>query len=151
MKRHSIIVDIDGTLANCDHRLHHIKGETKDWDAFHREVYKDKPIWPAIHLVYALHRAGWFIILMTGRKERCRSATANWLSRNRVPYDMLLMREENDHRQDVEVKRELLHMLKKISLSDVYSPSMVIEDRKRVIDMWREEGLVALHCADGEY
>jgi hypothetical protein len=29
-----ILVDIDGTLADCTHRLHHIQKQPKDWDAF---------------------------------------------------------------------------------------------------------------------
>ena len=34
MKKH-LIVDIDGTIADLSHRLHHINGSSrKDWDAF---------------------------------------------------------------------------------------------------------------------
>lgn len=29
-----VVFDLDGTLADGDHRLHHITGETKDWRAF---------------------------------------------------------------------------------------------------------------------
>lgn len=30
-----IIVDLDGTLANIDHRLHYIKQNKPDWNAFY--------------------------------------------------------------------------------------------------------------------
>ena len=29
-----IIVDIDGTLANVEHRVHHLLKSPKDWDSF---------------------------------------------------------------------------------------------------------------------
>ena len=38
-----IIVDIDGTIADCSHRLHYIKGEKKDWNSFFKAAGKDKP------------------------------------------------------------------------------------------------------------
>lgn len=39
-KRNAIIFDIDGTLANLDHRLRHILKEPKDWDAFYSDMTK---------------------------------------------------------------------------------------------------------------
>ena len=30
----AFIFDIDGTLADASHRLHHIQNGNKDWDAF---------------------------------------------------------------------------------------------------------------------
>lgn len=29
-----IVFDLDGTLADCEHRIHHITKEPKDWRAF---------------------------------------------------------------------------------------------------------------------
>ena len=40
----TIICDIDGTLADLHHRLHHIKNGNKNWDAFFAEVKDDLPI-----------------------------------------------------------------------------------------------------------
>ena len=35
-----IIVDIDGTIADVRHRLHHVKDGKKDWNAFHAELHR---------------------------------------------------------------------------------------------------------------
>ena len=50
----AIIFDIDGTLANLDHRLRHILNEPKDWDSFYRDIDKDQPIAPITLLCYSL-------------------------------------------------------------------------------------------------
>ena len=48
------IFDIDGTLADCSHRLHYISGEHKDWDAFYKECVNDKPIMGVIEVLWSL-------------------------------------------------------------------------------------------------
>ena len=42
MKQKAIIVDIDGTIGDLSHRLHHIKNPEgkKDFDKFHAEAHK---------------------------------------------------------------------------------------------------------------
>ncbi len=164
--RKSVIVDIDGTLANIDHRLHHIgKGPARDvstpeesadidWDAFHADCHADIPIEPTCQLVRALGwEDDWAIILMTGRGGENRDATVTWLKEHDIPYDLLLMREPGNHELDVKCKRRWLHMIRdgRINLPDCLEPRLVIEDRARVIDMWREEGLVALQCDGGDF
>jgi histidinol phosphatase-like enzyme len=31
-----IVVDLDGTIADCSHRTHYVKGAVKNWDAFNK-------------------------------------------------------------------------------------------------------------------
>ena len=38
------VFDIDGTLSDPAHRLHHIRGESVDWDAFFAACDQDAPI-----------------------------------------------------------------------------------------------------------
>ena len=44
MSKPAIIVDLDGTVADLSHRLHHINGKHRNWDAFFAGVDKDTPI-----------------------------------------------------------------------------------------------------------
>lgn len=44
MKPKAYIFDIDGTIADCSHRLHFITGEHKNWDAFYDACLDDAPI-----------------------------------------------------------------------------------------------------------
>jgi len=159
--RPSIIVDIDGTIADCGHRLHHINGfkndveatHKADWDAFHAETGNDSPIEPTCQMVRELYSAGWKIIMITGRSDSCRGDTVAWLEENRIGFDLLLMRKRGDHSQDQEIKRAWLHDLRvgRIHLPHMEPPRIVIEDRSRVVKMWREEGLIALQCDTGDF
>jgi hypothetical protein len=43
------------------------------------------------------------------------------------------------------VKRELLEGLDRSKIL------FVVDDRRRIVEMWRSEGLVCLQCAPGEF
>lgn len=145
-----IIVDIDGTLADCRHRLHHIQKQPKDWDAFFAACDGDAPIMPIVNMVEALAYApGNKIIFCSGRPERTRTDTASWLRRN---FDFVLtmplyMRADGDRRDDQIVKRELLARIR----ADGFDPMLAIDDRRRVVDMWRSEGLICAQVAEGDF
>ena len=154
----SIFVDIDGTLADLSHRVHHLSetpdgSQHKDWDAFYRDIHKDRPINPMIDLVRSLHRQEWFIILITGRDAGRRDVTEDWLKRFVVPWDALLMRPLGNHAPDVQIKRAWLNKMRdgELVYKGVALPELVLEDRRKVVDMWREEGLIALHCDEGDF
>jgi len=40
----TVIFDVDGTLANCEHRMHWIRHRPKNWAAFNRAMPYDTPI-----------------------------------------------------------------------------------------------------------
>lgn len=160
MERQSIIVDIDGTLANCEHRVHHIQGMSDakatfkaDWDAFYENCGRDEPIQPIIDMVRGLVDADWAIILMTGRSDKYRKQTEAWLETHDIFYDIMLMRKHGDHTDDWKIKREWLGMLHsgRLSLRGVEPPWIAIEDRTRVVEMWRSEGLICFQCATGDF
>lgn len=143
--REIVVFDIDGTLADVSERLHHVRKQPKDWDAFFEGMAQDKAIRSMVRLSNILHAAGITIILCTGRLERHRSETVAWLKQEGVRYHELLMRRDGDRRSDVVAKREMLaHVDKRRIL-------FVVEDRSRVVEMWRAEGLVCLQCAPGEF
>jgi uncharacterized HAD superfamily protein len=138
-----IIVDIDGTLADCSHRLHFIKGKRKQWKKFFEFASKDKPRVEVISRVreLAMHHK---IHLVTGRPEEYRQQTLNWLSFYRIPFDSLYMRENGDYRPDDVVKQEILdHCFDKKNIE------LVIDDRPKVVRMWQSNGLEVLDVGDG--
>ena len=76
----AIIVDIDGTLADLSHRLHHIKGGRRDYEAFYAAMGADPLIKPIRDLVGILYEGAYatgepVIILCSGRPERYRKVT----------------------------------------------------------------------------
>lgn len=143
-----VIVDIDGTLADCKHRLPHIQKRPKDWDAFFAAVAEDVGIWPVIDMVEALHRNRHRVVFCTGRPASTRDATVRWLGRHfSFPLLWLYTRRDGDHRDDDIVKREMLELIR----SDGFNPVLAIEDRARVVKMWRDEGLICAQVASGDF
>lgn len=105
-----IVSDIDGVIANCEHRLW--LAEAKLYDGFYEKVGDDTPISDGINLLRRLtsgNDAGDdMLVFLTGRREDCRETTKMWLSKNfYYPYDALYMRPEGDHRKAKELKKEL--------------------------------------------
>jgi hypothetical protein len=139
-----VIFDIDGTLADISERIHHIQRKPKNWNAFIAGMAQDKAIHSMVRLCNILCASGLHIILCSGRNERNRPETEEWLSKQGVNYHELLLRRDEDYRPDAIVKRELIQGLDKGKIL------FVVEDRSRVVEMWRSEGLVCLQCAPGE-
>lgn len=141
------IFDIDGTLADCSHRLHFIQQEKPDWDAFYKECENDEPINPVLNLLMDLQDAGAYIIFVTGRPFEYLDETKRWLeiyTGERVKE--LWMRENGDHRPDYVIKKEIYEKY----LTD-YCIDGVFEDRKQCVDMWRSLGLTCYQVANGDY
>jgi phosphoglycolate phosphatase-like HAD superfamily hydrolase len=140
-----VIFDIDGTLADVSERIHHVKNKPKNWNAFFQGMAQDKAIHSMVRLCNILYGSGIQIILCSGRSEEHRGQTVEWLAGQGVNYHDLLLRKDKDHRPDTTVKREMLATIDKSKIL------FVVEDRSRVVEMWRSEGLVCLQCAPGEF
>jgi phosphoglycolate phosphatase-like HAD superfamily hydrolase len=140
-----VIFDIDGTLADVSERIHHVRKKPKNWNAFFEGMAQDKAIHSMVRLCNILYASGIQIILCSGRNEKHRTETVAWLAQQGVNYHELLLRKEHDRRSDTVVKREILATLDKSRIL------FVVEDRSRVVEMWRSEGLVCLQCAPGEF
>lgn len=146
------VFDIDGTIADCRHRIHHIKGiDEPDWEAFDADGPNDTPIPEVIQILTALHACGHRILLATGRNERGREYTEEWLAKHTVPYDWLLMRPEHDHRPDTVVKKEVLDEWLREQERHPNDVLAIFEDRARVVDMWRTAGYRVLQVEPGNY
>ena len=62
-----------------------------------------------------------------------------------------MMRDIGDHRPDHIVKKELLYKWLEYMKVDKKDVTAIFEDRKAVVDMWREEGFVCLQVAPGDF
>lgn len=146
MKR-CYLFDIDGTLADLTHRLHHIKKQPKDWNAFFDGCHLDKPIVPICDLARRLSSL-MPIVLVSGRSDRVRAATEDWLSTQALLiHSGLYMRKDGDHRSDHIVKGELLDRI----IADGWEPLMAFDDRNQVVGMWRKRGITCAQVADGDF
>lgn len=135
-ERKAVIVDIDGTLCRMTGRSPY------DYD----RVHEDTPHEAVVELVQILADR-YFILLVSGREDTCREQTNAWLGAHEVPSQALWMRPAGDYRDDREVKAEIYHR----EIEGSYDVAFVLDDRDKVVKMWRELGLVCLQVADGEF
>ena len=130
-----ILCDIDGTIADNDHRQHFLQGK-KDWDGFFSELINDEPIIKIIKKINAYHDAGKNIIFLTGRPERYRYSTTLWLKENFDFEFKLLMRKNSDYRNKLEVKEEIFN--ENFSSNDI---ECIFDNDEDLIKMWNEKGI----------
>lgn len=141
-----VIFDLDGTIVDCQHRRVHITGGKKDWDTFFQSMTEDTPNYPVYDL-YKLVRQHLPIVICTARSEDYSDLTQRWLDKFGVTYSAIYFRPKNDYRADYVVKREMYDRL----TSDGWEPKFVVDDRKSVVDVWRDAGLCCLQCAPGDF
>jgi len=148
------IFDIDGTLANIEHRLHFIKSEKQDWESFNKECFYDQPYKDICFLAMSLMMSS-DVYFFTGRMDKpedeVRINTWKWLERNLNSYideERLVMRANSDYRPDDIVKEE---MYKNMLQEDKDRLICVFDDRQRVVDMWRSIGVRCLQVKEGDY
>lgn len=141
----NVVFDIDGTIADCTHRIHLVKGGRHDWDAFFEACGNDNPIPQLIAVLDAMVHAGHDVRLFTGRPERTRRTTEMWLDQHlgfMASTLPIYMRKDDDHRADDIVKAEFL---------EHFRPALVFDDRQRVVDMWRSHGIRVCQVAVGDF
>jgi uncharacterized HAD superfamily protein len=143
----SIIVDLDGTLCDIEHRVHHVKKHPKDWKSFNAGIDKDKSYFWCLELIAAMKTRGYQILFVTGRGEDLRGATEEWLNRHQVAYDKLYMRAYQDYREDSDVKEEIYRK----HIEKVAAVLFVVDDRQSVVERWRKLELTCLQCAPGNF
>jgi len=144
------IFDIDGTIASIDHRRHFVASKPKNWMAFRRGMANDLPNLDIIWLLKTMKAAGCTILIASGRGEEDRMVTETWLRDVAGVgdlYERLYMRPEQDYRQDNVIKSEILDQMH----ADGYAPTIVVDDRQQVVDMWRARGLRCLQVAPGDF
>lgn len=147
------IFDIDGTIADATHRLHFIQDHVpRKWDEFFAETINDAPKYEILTVMQALEAVGHTIWLWSARPERTRDATIDWLKRhdvfmNRLAVD-LRMRPDDDRRHDDILKEEWLHSLSEVDRAHLAG---VFEDRARVAEMYRRNGVTCFQVARGNF
>ena len=137
------VFDLDGTLTDGDHRLHHIQKEPKDWDAYNAACVDDTPILPITELADIVRIAdeqGLNIRaeIWTGRTDDQRENTYNWLAQNApsLHHLPLRMRRKGDYRNSRVVKMEWARQHGR--------PYLVFEDRPTEAEWWLKEGIPVL-------
>ena len=165
----TIIFDLDGTLANIDSRrdISMKPNGRLDWDVFaapNSILALDKPNAPVIKMAQMFKADGFKIVIFSGRNDRGFDATVQWLNDFKVPFDLLVMRPDKfkdkswpiadgnpatpDMRfmPDEILKKKMLDAF--VDINDVF---LVVDDRDKVVKMWRDLGLNTFQVAPGDF
>jgi phosphoglycolate phosphatase-like HAD superfamily hydrolase len=162
MSKRIVLCDVDGTLADVNHRLHYIKNDDgtlkpyaeRDWDSFNDACRYDVPNNDVIEILHEVANLGACthlgeytgreVYILSGRNEVTRRRTVKWLKKYVYSYldydELLIMRKADDRRPDTEVKLEMVRELG-LTPDDVLC---ILDDRQCVVDMWRENGFRCL-------
>lgn len=139
-KPHVIMVDIDGTTALFPGK-----------NPYDRDFSEDIPNPVVLDLIRDALTKGWSIIFCSGRDAKHYRVTTDWLENKCGLTEWqdysILMRNFDDKREDSIVKRELFDQ----HIRGLYYVHYVLDDRQRVVDLWRSLGLTVLQVADGNF
>ena len=142
-----VLCDIDGTLANVAHRVHLVSGEEKNWEEFNSLSENDsvkEDIANILRQFIGDHETT--IAIITARESKWRGETEEWLRLHDIPFNDLYMRKTSDRRSDADVKKEIFK--KNWTKRDIW---FVLEDRSKVVKMWRKLGLTCLQVSEGDF
>jgi len=146
----TVIFDLDGTLALVDKRREIAKKPNGkiDFDIFYDPQYieLDEPNSSVIELAKMYKRDGYKIVIVSGRSDRTKEATERWLEKYGILYDRMIMRKRKNFTPDNELKERWLE--KYLDRDDI---RVVVDDRQRVVDMWRRNGLNVFQVANGNF
>ncbi len=167
MLKKTVIFDLDGTLANIDKRLSLAKKSKKiDWSIFFdpKNISLDVPNQPVVKIAQLLYNDGYTIIIFSGRSDRTLEETKIWLKKNNIFYHKLYMRPDkkeswgssfNDQNlnsidfryvPDEILKKKMLDLF--VNSNDVF---LVVDDRDKVVKMWRDLGFKTFQVAKGNF
>lgn len=122
--------------------------EAMDWDYFEKNLDKCKPIWGTIDLLIAMsltHK----VIILTGRTERMRIATTDWLKKvieertsketyRRMNFS-IIMRDNKDFSPSAIYKQKKL-----ADLTKNYNIQLIIEDHPEIVEVATRMGFLVL-------
>lgn len=134
-KPKAFIFDIDGTLAKMNGR--------SPYD--YTRVSEDVPNQQVIDLCNFLSNT-FHIIIFSGRDYSCRQETVDWLWEHNVSFHHFDLRPEGNKEDDRIIKQRMFDKIK-----NDYNVVGVFDDRDRVVQMWRDNGLQCYQVDYGNF
>ena len=135
------VVDIDGVLADVRHRVRFVEQRPKDWDAFFAAAPLDPALAEGLAAVAEQVALGRAITYVSGRPERCRADTVDWMKRHGLPPAPLHLRRDDDRRPARHTKLAIVRTLERTA-----PVAVIIDDDAAVVEAMRAAGFNVLHA-----
>ena len=147
MIKKTIIFDVDGTIADVEHRRHFVNGNN-DWDSFRAETVNDTPVQWVCDIAKRFIAQGDQVAFFSARNESERDITekqiSDWIGDG---HKGVFLRPDGDFTPDDVFKSELAD--KFIDMGGEID--LIFDDRQKVVDMWRDKGFTVVQVADGDF
>mgnify|MGYP003321050512 FL=1 len=148
MEKQTIIFDVDGTIADVEHRRHFVTQRPADWKSFKEETVNDTPVEWVCDIAKRHIARGDDVAFFSARNESQRGVTetqiSEWIGNG---HKGLFLRPDGDFRPDEEFKSDLADKFEEFG----GKIDIVFDDRNKVVDMWRDNGLTTFQVADGDF
>lgn len=142
--RNVVIVDLDGTLADIQHRVHLVQSEHPQWPKFYDECVNDTPKQWCVDLMIAMANLGYTVKIVSARSNHKERETREWLAKidwKGIDVELIMLRKGlKDSTKDELLKKQWLDSFGASRIA------FVVDDRQRVVDMWRANGVTCLQC-----
>jgi hypothetical protein len=142
----AVVFDLDGVLSDAASRQHFIEGRRRDWEAFFAACGED-PVIEEVARLLELLDADLRIVLLTARPGHVQPQTIAWLSRYRLRWDLLIMRDVGDYSASQQFKRRSVRELRAAG----FDLRLSFEDDIRNVEMFRVEGVPSVYIHSGYY
>jgi hypothetical protein len=128
------VFDLDGVVADVRHRLHYLDRRPKNWVRFFSAADRDPPLAEGVDLAREYAKSH-VLVWLTGRPERLRRVTVDWLASHDLPTELLVMRPNGDRRPARDFKAAQL-----ATLAAEAEVAIVVDDDPEVVARLRERG-----------
>ncbi|MGW7465508.1 phosphatase domain-containing protein [Streptomyces xantholiticus] len=135
------VFDLDGTLSDAGHRQHLLERKPRAWDAFFAAASDDPPLAEGVALCLETAKEC-EVMYLTGRPERCRADTVDWLAAQGLPEGRIFMRRNDDRRP---ARRTKLEILRRLARDRVIS--MLVDDDELVCQDAERAGFRVVRAA----
>jgi hypothetical protein len=142
----AVVIDLDGVLSDAVSRQHYLEAPRRDWRAFF-DACGDDPVIEEVKVLVDLLDANLSIVLLTARPERVHHLTEAWLHRYKIRWDLLVMRPWGDYDLSRDFKQASVWDLRRYG----FELALAIEDDRRNVAMFREEGVPCVYIHSGYY
>ena len=148
MEKQTIIFDVDGTIADVEHRRHFVTQRPADWKSFKEETVNDTPVEWVCDIAKRHIARGDDVAFFSARNESQRGVTetqiSEWIGNG---HKGLFLRPDGDFRPDEEFKSDLADKFEEFG----GKIDIVFDDRNKVVDMWRQRGTTCVQVAEGDF
>lgn len=138
----AIVFDLDATLA------FNLSGRPYWGEGCAEGITHDAPNIPIINMAKVYNKAGYHILIVTGREgtKEVQEATLEWLKKYEVPSSGITWRPVGDRSKGQEHKLRSLN-----ALSEHFNIELVVDDSQKIVDCLRENGYTVLQPNEGKF